>query len=75
MPICSFYSKNNIVIPVHQIISLPSSPLKRVTVVELKGEGGRRLGLPRGCQMHVTGNVHFILSVEGKMSYMSVRVV
>ena len=35
-------------LPVHLINSLPSSPLKRVTVVELRWEGERQLGLPRG---------------------------
>ena len=54
-------------LPVHQLISLPSSPLTSVAVVELLGEGERQLGMPRGgCQTYVTGNVHFILSVEGK---------
>ena len=33
-------------LPVHLINSLPSSPLKRVTVIELRWEGERRLGLP-----------------------------
>ena len=34
-------------LPVHLINSLPSSPLKRVAVVELRWEGERQLGLPR----------------------------
>ena len=33
-------------LPVHLINSLPSSPLKRVAVVDLRWEGERRLGLP-----------------------------
>ena len=48
MPLCSFYSKNNIVIPLHQLISFPSSPLTHVSVVELECEGERRLGNLRG---------------------------
>ena len=35
-------------LPVHQLISLPSSPLKHWAVVELMGEGVTQLGLPRG---------------------------
>ena len=48
MPICSFFYKTNIVIPVHQLLSLPSSPLTHVAVVELVCEGERQLGMPSG---------------------------
>ena len=49
MPICSFILKIILsYLPVHLINSLPSSPLKRMAVIELRWEGERQMGLARG---------------------------
>ena len=50
-------------LPVHLINSLPSSPLKRVAVVELRWEGERQLGLP-GWAARRTLQATFILYLE-----------
>ena len=74
MPIFSFYDKTNIVIPVCLTYSLPSSPLKRVAVVELMGLVSVSWVCSEGLPAVRDRQQAFYTYGRVKMSYMSVGV-
>ena len=76
MPVWSFYDKTNIVILTCTTDIFPPVLPTCLWLLLLIKWGGRvcAAGAAQGCcQAYDTGSMHFVPSVEVKMSYMSVR--